>query len=244
MHAAALLDMCMCLCSFVFFLMWHLIKGIMPFKGSTLEASLQVADFDISVLYSSGGPLLLILETVEGRHELPSSIQPSQHSIVPTQQDLLVLLVSSKVTFPLLLFPVLQKRYPNRSSRQPVSIPLTNASDSLPMIDLQNRVGILLLCSRCTFMFISVNIANENRAGTGGGITLFRGQQGSRVEWVNGMGVRKPCPPTSSALALLATTARSGLFPGPPSGQQVVRSVNMTFRVSTVLWHIVAESLL
>jgi hypothetical protein len=104
--------------------------------------------------------------------------------------------------------------------------------DTMPVLDLQNKVGVLQLCSSCTFMFMYVSIANENRAGTGGGISAFKGQPGSRVEWLEGIGLRPACAPTSSALALLNNTQRSALFPSPPGGGQLVRSTNLTYRVS------------
>lgn len=102
----------------------------------------------------------------------------------------------------------------------------------MPVVDLQNKVGVLQLCSSCTFMFLYVSIANENRAGTGGGISVFQGQPGSRVEWVGGVGLRPACASTSSALSLLNNTQRSALFPSPPGGGQLVLSTNLTYRVS------------
>lgn len=104
--------------------------------------------------------------------------------------------------------------------------------DAMPVIDLQNKVGVLELCGTCTFTLAYVSIANENRAGTGGGISAFRGLPGSRVEWVGGVGLRPACPSTASALSLLAITQRSSLFPG----KQVVSSTNFTYRVSWVVW--------
>jgi hypothetical protein len=106
--------------------------------------------------------------------------------------------------------------------------------DAMPVIDLQNKIGILELCSRCTFAFRSVSIANENRAGTGGGISVFRGQPGSRVEWINGVGLRPACGPTASAVALVNSTQRSSLFPSDPGGQQLARKVDLVYRVSGV----------
>lgn len=98
----------------------------------------------------------------------------------------------------------------------------------MPVLDLQNKVGVLELCSTCTFRLAWVSIANENRAGTGGGISAFRGFPGSRVDWIGGVGLRPACPPTASALSLLSSTQRSSLFPG----QQRVASANITYRVS------------
>lgn len=98
--------------------------------------------------------------------------------------------------------------------------------DDMPLIDLQNNVGVLELCSTCTFRLDYVSIANENRAGTGGGISAFKGLPGSRVDWIGGVGLRPACASTASALSLLASTQRSSLFPG----QQQVSSTNITYR--------------
>jgi hypothetical protein len=106
--------------------------------------------------------------------------------------------------------------------------------DAMPVIDVQNKIGILQLCSRCTFAFHSISIANENRAGTGGGISVFRGQPGSRVEWVSGVGLRPACGPTTSAVALVNSTQRSSLFPSPREGEQLVKSTDLVYRVSAV----------
>lgn len=109
----------------------------------------------------------------------------------------------------------------------------SNASvDSMPVIDLQNKVGILELCSSCTFSFLWVAIANENRAGTGGGISVFRGKPGSKVEWMGGVGLRPACAPTAPAVALVNNTQRSSLFPSPPGGRQLAKSVDFTYKVN------------
>lgn len=101
----------------------------------------------------------------------------------------------------------------------------------MPVLDLQNKVGILQLCSACTFSLLWVSIANENRAGTGGGITVFQGQTGSRVDWLGGNGLRKACPPARPQLQLINITQRSIYFPTPPGGQ-LAELVNVTYRVS------------
>jgi hypothetical protein len=81
-------------------------------------------------------------------------------------------------------------------------------------------------------MFMYVSIANESRTGIGGGITAFQGQPGSKVEGLGGVSLRAACAPTASALTLLNNTWRSALFPSPPEGGQLVRSTNLTYRVS------------
>jgi hypothetical protein len=104
----------------------------------------------------------------------------------------------------------------------------------MPVLDMQNKVGILQLCSGCMFSVTYVSIANENRAGTGGGMTVFQGQPGSRVDWMGGYGIRKACPPTLPQLPAIKITQRSVLFPSPPGGQ-LVEVVNATYKASYVL---------
>lgn len=107
--------------------------------------------------------------------------------------------------------------------------------DAAPQIDLQNRVGILELCSSCLFRILGVSLANDNRAGAQGGTSAFRGQPGSRIEWVTGVGLRLACPPTAEQLPLVKATARSPLFPSPAGGQQLAIT-NFTYRVRTTAW--------
>ena len=106
--------------------------------------------------------------------------------------------------------------------------------DAVPVLDLQNKIGILQLCRSCTFAMEWLGIANENRAGTGGGMTVFRGQPGSRVDWLGGVGLRPACPPTRPQLPLINSTQRISLFPSPPGAQQLADVVNVTYRVSEV----------
>jgi hypothetical protein len=95
---------------------------------------------------------------------------------------------------------------------------------------MQDKVGILQLCSSCTFLIVNVTINNENQAGTGGGITIFTGQPGSRVDLMGGYILMKACPPARPHLALINMTQRSMLFPNPLG--QSVDLVNVTYRVS------------
>lgn len=105
-------------------------------------------------------------------------------------------------------------------------------TDAMPVLDMESRVGILQLCSSCTFLFAHVSINNENPAGTGGGMTVFRGQQGSKVDRVGGAGWRLACPPARQQLELLNLSQRSIQFPNPPPAKQQVQLVNVTYKVS------------
>lgn len=108
-----------------------------------------------------------------------------------------------------------------------------SSNDAMPVLDMQSRVGILQLCSNCTFSLLFVSIANENAVGTGGGMTVFWGQQGSRVDWLGGVGWRLACPPARPQLSLIKLTQRSIHFPSPPDGQ-LIELVNVTYRVSII----------
>lgn len=107
----------------------------------------------------------------------------------------------------------------------------SSSNDALPVLDMQSRVGILQLCSTCTFSLFWLSVSNENPTGSGGGMTVFRGQQGSRVDWMGGASWRLACPPARSQLELLNLTQRSILFPSPPAGQ-LVKLVNVTYKIS------------
>jgi hypothetical protein len=105
--------------------------------------------------------------------------------------------------------------------------------DALPLLDLRDRAGILQLCATCTFTFAHINIDNENVVGTGGGMSAFCGERGSRVVRIGGVGVRTACTDTPSGLKSLNATQRSPLFP-EPLGQQRAGAVDaVTFRVSS-----------
>lgn len=78
-----------------------------------------------------------------------------------------------------------------------------------------------------------VNIAHENQVGTGLGMSVFRGDPGSRLERIGGVGLRTACPPTTPTLFLLNQSIRSPLFPSPPGGRQLAGRTNFTFRVSS-----------
>lgn len=101
----------------------------------------------------------------------------------------------------------------------------------MPVLDMQSRVGILQLCNNCTFSLLFVSTADENPAGTGGGMTVFWGQHGSRVDWLCGLGWRLACPPARPQMSLIRLTQRSTHFHSPPEGQ-LIELVNVTYRVS------------
>lgn len=103
--------------------------------------------------------------------------------------------------------------------------------DALPLLDMQNKIGILQLCSSCIFAFVGVSFANENPTSTGGIMTAFLGQRGSRIEWEGGVTLRRACPPARLSLPLFNQTQRSVLFPGS-GGSQLIDLVNITYRVS------------
>lgn len=102
--------------------------------------------------------------------------------------------------------------------------------DAMPVIDLMHQPGILHICSTCSFVFKWVSIAHENQVGTGLGMSVFRGDPGSRLERIGGVGLRTACPPTVPTLFLLNQTQRSPLFPSPPGGQQLAGITNYTYR--------------
>lgn len=103
----------------------------------------------------------------------------------------------------------------------------------MPMIDLRHLPGIIQICSTCSFVFEWVNIAHENQVGTGLGMSVFRGDPGSRLERIGGVGLRTACPPTTPTLFALNKSIRSPLFPSPPGGRQLAGRTNFTFRVSS-----------
>lgn len=103
----------------------------------------------------------------------------------------------------------------------------------MPIIDLMHRPGIIEIGSNVSFVFKWVSIAHENQVGTGLGMSVFRGQPGSRLERIGGVGLRTACPPTEPTLFLLNNTQRSPLFSSPPGGQQLAGIVNYTYRVRT-----------
>lgn len=107
--------------------------------------------------------------------------------------------------------------------------------DAMPVIDLMHRPGIMHICSTCSFVFKWVSIGHENQVGTGLGMSVFRGEPGSRLERIGGVGLRTACPPTVPTLFLLNQTQRSPLFPSPPGGQQLAGITNYTYRVSREL---------
>lgn len=105
------------------------------------------------------------------------------------------------------------------------------STDAMPVLNMQSRVGILQLCSNCTFSLLFVSTANENPAETRGSMTVFWGQQGSRVVWLGGLGWRLACPPARPQLSLIKGTQHSIHFPSPPDGQ-LIQLMNVTYRVS------------
>jgi len=100
--------------------------------------------------------------------------------------------------------------------------------DALPVLDMNNRIGILQLCSSCTFSLQQLALANENPTGTGNGMAVFWGQHGSRVDWIDGVGWRIACPPARPQLPLISQLQRSTLFPG---NKQLVELLNITYKV-------------
>jgi hypothetical protein len=105
--------------------------------------------------------------------------------------------------------------------------------DAMPVIDLRHLPGILQICGTCSVVFEWVNIAHENQVGTGLGMSVFRGDPGSRLERIGGVGLRTACSPTTPTLFLLNQSIRSPLFPSPPGGRQLAGRTNFTFRVSS-----------
>ena len=79
----------------------------------------------------------------------------------------------------------------------------TNSSNrsALPVLDMQNRAGILQLCSCTTFSFVNVSIVNDTATGAGGGMAVFRGQQDSKVNVLGGAHFEVSMPATSSTVA-------------------------------------------
>jgi hypothetical protein len=83
----------------------------------------------------------------------------------------------------------------------------------MAVIDLMYRPGIIEICASCHFAFEHINIAHENSIGSGLGMSVFRGQPGSKLSRRGGVGLRTACPATGATLKILNSTQRSLLFP-------------------------------
>jgi hypothetical protein len=101
---------------------------------------------------------------------------------------------------------------------------------ALPVLDMQNRTGILQLCSSCTFSLVNMSIVNDTATGAGGGMAVFRGQQDSKVNVLGGVSWRPACLPPGVQLQMFYITPRSVRFPSPP-GAQLAVLVNVTYKV-------------
>lgn len=106
----------------------------------------------------------------------------------------------------------------------------TTYTDTLPIIDLAHKRGVLEICGRCSLRFVYVNIAHENVVGTGLGMTAVRGLPGSRLERLGGVGLRVACPATQPTLKILNSTQRTQLFPNA-DGRQLAGATDYVFRV-------------
>lgn len=91
-----------------------------------------------------------------------------------------------------------------------------------------HRPGVIYLCATCTFTFLRVTTGRENMLGTGLGMSTFRGSTGSRIQRIEGAGLRPACPATGPTLLILNNTQRSVLFPG---SMQLAGATDFMFRV-------------
>lgn len=112
------------------------------------------------------------------------------------------------------------------------NVTITGLPGTIPLLDLNRRAGVVQLCSTCTLRLANISLANLTRSGAGM-VTFFRGQLGARLLQENGFSVRLVCQRTDVEREQVNQTQRSSRFPSPPGGQQLARSVNATYLVSS-----------